>query len=172
MHIPLGRQARLRLTSADVNHAFWVPQMRMKKDAIGGKITETSLTGTELGTYPVVCAELCGAGHAVMRSQVVVDSGPDFQNWIQSQIGAKQRGASAAADPVAYGRQLVNQFGCNACHKLADAGAVGAVGPGLDGMGPATPCRANRRKSIEAIVKPGAYIVPTSSLSCRRYGNA
>ena len=165
LHIPLGRQARLRLTSADVNHAFWVPQMRMKKDAMGGKITETSITGTELGTYPIVCAELCGAGHAVMRSQVVVDSGPDFQTWIQSQVGAKQRGASAAADPVAYGRQLFNQFGCNACHKLADAGAVGAGGsqPGRDReAGQPTWCRANRRKSISAtsIIKPNAYVVP------------
>jgi cytochrome c oxidase subunit 2 len=164
LHIPLGRQARLRLTSADVNHAFWVPQMRMKKDAIGGKITETSLTGTELGTYPVVCAELCGAGHALMRSQVVVDSGPDFQNWIQSQIGAKQRGASAAADPVAYGRQLFNQFGCNACHKLADAGAVGAVGPSLDGVGSraanTVPGQSAEEYLRNAIVKPGAYIVP------------
>lgn len=164
LHIPLGRQARLRLTSADVNHAFWVPEMRMKKDAVGGKITEMNITGTELGTYPIVCAELCGAGHAVMRSQVVVESEPEFQTWVQSQVGAKQRGASAAADPVAYGRQLYNQFGCNACHKLTDAGAVGAVGPNLDGMGSraanTVPGQSAEEYLRNAIVKPSAYIVP------------
>jgi cytochrome c oxidase subunit 2 len=164
LHIPLGRQARLRITSADVNHAFWVPQMRMKKDAVGGKITETTLTGTELGVYPVVCAELCGAGHAVMRSQVVVESGSDFQNWIQSQVGAKQRGAAAAADPVAYGRQLFNQYGCNACHKLTDAAAAGMVGPNLDGMGSragvTVPGQSAEEYLRTAIVRPNAHLVP------------
>jgi cytochrome c oxidase subunit 2 len=164
LHIPLGRQARLRITSADVIHAFWVPQMRIQKDALGGQITEASITGTELGAYPIVCAELCGAGHALMRSQVVVESETDFQTWVQSQIGAKQLGAAAAADPVAYGRQLFNQFGCNACHKLADAGAVGAVGPSLDGVGSragnTVPGQSAEEYLRTSITKPGAYIVP------------
>ena len=165
LNLPLGRQVLLRLTSADVNHAFWVPEMRMKKDAIGGKITETRITPTELGTYPIVCAELCGAGHAVMRSQVVVQSSSEFQTWVQAQVGAKQRVAAAPADPKAYGKQLFNQYGCNACHKLADAAAVGAVGPALDGVGGraagTVPGQSAEEYLRTAIVKPNAYVVPT-----------
>jgi cytochrome c oxidase subunit 2 len=164
LHIPLGRQVNLRLTSADVNHAFWVPEMRIKKDAMGDRITEANITGTELGTYPIVCAELCGAGHALMRSQVVVESGPDFQTWTQIQIGAKQRTSAAAADPVAYGRQLFTQFGCNACHKLTDAGAAGAVGPALDGLGGRAGTTVSGQSAEDyvrtSIVKPSAYVVP------------
>ncbi len=164
LHIPLGRQVNLRLTSADVNHAFWVPEMRIKKDAMGDRITEANITGTELGTYPIVCAELCGAGHALMRSQVIVESGPDFQTWTQTQIGAKQRTSAAAADPAAYGRQLFTQSGCNACHKLADAGAAGMAGPALDGLGgragATVPGQSAEDYIRTSIVKPTAYVVP------------
>ena len=122
------------------------------------------ITSSALGTYPIVCAELCGAGHAIMRSQVVVQSDAEFQNWLSSQAGAKARTAAAASDPAAAGRQLINQFGCNACHALADANAVGAIGPKLDGI-------ATRAGSVvagqsaedyikTAIVKPNAYVVP------------
>jgi len=164
LHIPLGRQVLVKLTSADVNHAFWVPQMRMKKDAIGGKITTLNLTGTELGTYPIVCAELCGVGHAVMRSQVVVQSASDFQTWIQAQVGAKGRAAAAPADPRALGKQLYTQLGCNACHKLTDAGSVGLVGPGLDGIGgraaSSVPGQSAEEYIRTSIVKPNAFITP------------
>lgn len=164
LHIPLGRQALLKITSADVNHAFWIPQMRIKKDAMGGKITTANITATEPGVYPIVCAELCGAGHAVMRSQAVVEAEPTFQTWIQSQIGAKQRAAGAPADPKALGRQLYNQYGCNACHKLADAGAVGLVGPALDGIGGraanVVPGQSAEEYIRTSIVKPTAYLVP------------
>lgn len=164
LHMPLGRQVLLKITSADVNHAFWVPQMRMKKDAVGGKITTVNLTGTELGVYPIVCAELCGAGHALMRSQAVVESEPDFQSWLQAQAGAKQRAAAAPADPKALGKQLYTQLGCNACHKLTDAGAVGLVGPGLDGLGGRAanivPGQSAEEYIRTAIVKPNVFITP------------
>jgi cytochrome c oxidase subunit 2 len=164
LHIPLGRQVLLKLTSADVNHAFWVPQMRIKKDAVGGKITTANITGTELGTYPIVCAELCGAGHAVMRSQVVVQSASGFQTWVQAQVGAKNRASAAPADPKALGKQLYTQLGCNACHKLADAGAVGLVGPGLDGIGgraaSIVPGQSAEEYIRTSIVKPNAFITP------------
>ena len=164
LHVPLGRQVWLRITSADVNHSFWVPDMRIKEDAVGGRITEAYITPTQVGAYPIVCAELCGAGHAVMRSQFVVETDADFQTWIQSQIGAKQRSAGATPDPMAYGRQLFTQFGCNACHTLKDAGAVGQIGPDLDGIGTRAATRVPGQSADEyirtSITKPGAFIVP------------
>jgi cytochrome c oxidase subunit 2 len=96
-----------------------------------------------------------------MRSQVVVESEPTFQSWIQAQVGAKQR---APADPKTLGRQLYNQYGCNACHKLADAGAVGLVGPALDGIGGRAAAVVSGQSAEEyiraSIVKPNAFIVP------------
>ncbi len=164
LHIPLGRQILLKITSADVNHAFWVPQMRIKKDAVGGKITTTNITATEPGVYPIVCAELCGAGHAVMRSQVVVEAEPTFQTWVQAQLGAKQRAAAMPPDPKALGRQLYNQYGCNACHKLADANAVGVVGPALDGIGSRAanivPGQSAEEYIRTSIVRPMDFITP------------
>ena len=165
LHIPLDRQILLKMRSKDVIHAFWVPQFRIQKDVMPDRETEARITGTQIGTYPIVCAELCGVGHPTMRSQVVVQSTADFQEWQQGVIGAKTRGAGAKpADPMAAGRQLFAQSGCNACHTLADAGASGQVGPKLDGIG----TRAGTRvpgQSADAyirtsIVKPNDYIVP------------
>ena len=165
LHIPQDRQVHLKLRSQDVIHSFWVPAFRIKKDVMPDRVTETYITGSELGTYPVVCTELCGAGHAVMRSQVVVESDADFQEWLASQGVAKQQAAAAAAaDPFTAGKQAFNVYGCNACHALASAGAVGAIGPKLDGIG----TRAGTTvagQSAEAyiktsILKPAAYAVP------------
>ena len=76
---------------------------------------------SRLGTYPIVCTELCGAGHAVMRSQVVVESDADFKHGSPARGGAKQQAqAAAAADPLAAGKQVFNSYGCNACHALTD----------------------------------------------------
>lgn len=164
LHIPVDRQVHLKLRSADVIHAFWVPDFRIKKDAMPDRVTDAFITGTELGTYPIVCTELCGAGHAVMRSQVVVHSDAGFQNWVGSQLGTRARPATAqAADPVAYGRQLFNQYACNTCHILSDAGAAGQIGPNLDGIagraGNTVPGQSAEEYLLAAIVKPNEFIV-------------
>lgn len=163
LHIPLDRQVHLKMRSADMVHAFWVPEFRIKKDVMPDRVTETFITGTAVGTYPIVCAELCGAGHAIMRSQVVVQGDAEFKNWMAGQVGAKTRGATAAADPAAYGRQLFNQLGCNACHALADAQAVGVVGPKLDGLagraGATVPGQSAEDYIKAAIVKPNDFLV-------------
>ncbi|MCX6027785.1 MAG: cytochrome c oxidase subunit II, partial [Chloroflexi bacterium] len=163
LHIPLDRQVHLKMRSADMVHAFWVPEFRIKKDLMPDRVTDTFITGTAIGTYPIVCAELCGAGHAIMRSQVIVQTDAEFKNWMAGQIGAKTRGATAAADPAAYGRQLFNQFGCNACHALADAQAVGVVGPKLDGLagraGATVPGQSAEDYVKTAIVKPSEFLV-------------
>lgn len=163
MHIPMDRQVHLKMRSNDVIHSFWVPEMRIKKDVMPDRVTETFITGTEPGTYPIVCTELCGAGHAVMRSQIIVQSDGDFRAWLASQQTAASQAAGAAADPMAARRQIFNNNGCNACHALADAGAVGALGPELNGFGAVAGSRVSGQSAEEyaheAIVKPNAHIV-------------
>ena len=164
MHLPVDRQARLKLRSTDVIHSFWVPEFRIKKDVMPDRVTETFITPIEEGVYPIVCAELCGAAHAAMRSQVIVESDSNFRQWVESQGAAVARAAEAAeTDPMTRGRQVFNQNGCNACHVLGDAGAAGLVGPALDQLGAEAgeivPGQTGLEYIHAAIVDPNAYVV-------------
>jgi cytochrome c oxidase subunit 2 len=82
LHVPVGQPVELRMEARDVIHAFWVPQFRLKQDVIPGQPTLLSFTPTRPGTYPIVCAELCGPYHGGMRSSVVVQEPEAFQAWV------------------------------------------------------------------------------------------
>ncbi|AZB71850.1 cytochrome c oxidase subunit II [Synechococcus elongatus] len=85
LHLPLGKSVQLDIEAQDVIHAFWVPQFRLKQDAIPGEQTRLQFTPTQVGTFPIICAELCGSYHGAMRSQVIVETPEDYDRWIQSQ---------------------------------------------------------------------------------------
>jgi cytochrome c oxidase subunit 2 len=85
LYLPAGRPARLLIGSVDVVHSFFVPEFRGKIDAVPGITTELRLTPTRPGRYPVLCAELCGLGHAVMRASVVVLAPDRFTSWLARQ---------------------------------------------------------------------------------------
>lgn len=82
LHVPSGRPVELRMKALDVIHAFWVPEFRLKQDVIPGQPTVLSFTPTRPGTYPVICAELCGPYHGGMRTSVVVHEPDDYQAWL------------------------------------------------------------------------------------------
>ena len=84
LHLPEGRPVELRLSAKDVIHAFWVPEFRLKQDAIPGQPTVLSFTPIRQGTFDIVCAELCGPYHGGMRSQVVVEAPDQFEAWLAS----------------------------------------------------------------------------------------
>ncbi|MEX1317147.1 MAG: cytochrome c oxidase subunit II [Synechococcaceae cyanobacterium] len=83
LHVPLGQPVELRMEARDVIHAFWVPQFRLKQDVIPGQPTLLSFTATRPGTYPVICAELCGPYHGGMRTSVVVHEPDEFSDWLR-----------------------------------------------------------------------------------------
>jgi len=85
LHIPVGQEAQLNISASDVIHSFWLPEFRIKQDAIPGQETEMRFTPTRIGEYPIVCAELCGSYHGSMRSQLYVQTPEDYQKWIQEQ---------------------------------------------------------------------------------------
>ncbi|MDF5715751.1 MAG: cytochrome c oxidase subunit II [Rhizonema sp. NSF051] len=91
LHIPVGADVQLNLSAADVIHSFWVPQFRLKQDAIPGIPTELRFVATRLGTYPVVCTELCGGYHGSMRSSVVVQTPEEYESWLQENRIAQQQ---------------------------------------------------------------------------------
>lgn len=82
LHIPVGSDVQLDLKAADVIHSFWVPQFRLKQDAIPGVATELRFKATKPGTYPVVCAELCGGYHGAMRTRVIAHTPEEFEEWV------------------------------------------------------------------------------------------
>lgn len=85
LHIPVGQEVDLRISAQDVLHAFWLPEFRLKQDAIPGRETELRFTPNKVGQYPIVCAELCGAYHGAMGAQLFVQTPEEFQAWMQEQ---------------------------------------------------------------------------------------
>ena len=83
IHVPVDRPVSLVMTGGDVIHAFWLPEFRIKQDVIPGRETNLVFTPNKIGQYPVICAELCGAYHGGMKTQLYVESEEDYQKWIQ-----------------------------------------------------------------------------------------
>jgi cytochrome c oxidase subunit 2 len=81
-HVPVNRQVVFKMHAQDVIHSFWVPEWRIKKDNVPGITTTAIVTPDKVGTYQLVCTELCGFGHATMRAKVVVESPSRFREWV------------------------------------------------------------------------------------------
>ncbi len=97
--LPLGRKVELQLNSVDVIHSFWVPEFGQKQDALPnppGKYQKLVITPTKLGTYPVICTELCGLGHPLMRSLAIVMKPAAFDAWLANQ----RKGTPGANGPA------------------------------------------------------------------------
>jgi cytochrome c oxidase subunit 2 len=136
----------------------------MKLDAVPGITGHYRITPTKTGTFPVVCAELCGLGHAFMRQTAHVLTPAAYSKWFatMSRAGAATGGGGAAPSGgapsgganVAAGKQVFAANACGACHTLADAGSTGTIGPDLDKF------LATRNAAFikQSIVDPGAYV--------------
>lgn len=85
MHVPIGREVMVNMTANDVIHAFWVPELRLKQDAIPGRQSEIRFTPSKAGEYSLICAELCGPYHGAMKTKFIVDTPEAFDQWMQEQ---------------------------------------------------------------------------------------
>ena len=90
LHIPVGRPVVVQLMAQDVIHSFFLPEFRVKQDAVPGMITPVWFEATQTGEYTLACAELCGLGHYTMGGTVVVHTQADFQNWLAEQQTAAE----------------------------------------------------------------------------------
>lgn len=141
MHLPVNVPVTLNLTSQDVIHSFWVPDMRLKEDMIPGLINPIRFTPTRVGRYKIICTEFCGTGHSTMEKQVmVVESQAQYTAWYHAwQVrNAHVSNARAAVSSgtiglaggnASAGRALFAQK-CSACHALGPFSRR-IVGPGL-----------------------------------------
>jgi cytochrome c oxidase subunit II len=91
LHVPVGKDVQLNISAQDVIHSFWVPQFRLKQDAIPGQETELRFVATKPGTYPIVCAELCGGYHGAMRTQLIVHTQEEYDAWFEEHQMAQQQ---------------------------------------------------------------------------------
>jgi cytochrome c oxidase subunit 2 len=159
LRLPLDETVLLKMHSLDVIHSFWVPQFGQKQDLVPGITTQLVITPKRLGTYSIVCTELCGEGHALMRSEAIVMRPAAFTAWVKAQ---QQAVAKANQAPTGGGAGLAafNNNGCAACHTYKPAGSTGTTGPDLDNL-PADAKRAGQPLAAfvrASIVDPNAYI--------------
>lgn len=99
LHLKVGQPVKLLLRSVDVLHDFYVPEFRAKMDLVPGLVSYIWLTPTRTGTFDILCAELCGTGHSLMRGRVVVDDEESYQAWLQGQQTFAQLAARARGKP-------------------------------------------------------------------------
>jgi cytochrome c oxidase subunit II len=156
LRLPIDRAVKLTFHSEDVIHSFWVPEFSQKQDVVPGITTDVVITPDKLGTFDVVCTELCGLGHALMRSSVIVMSASDFDSWLKKEQG------SLNGPPGQAGKTVFTNNGCAGCHTFKPAGATGKVGPDLDNLQAAAQKAGKPLQDFvrESIVDPNAYIAP------------
>jgi cytochrome c oxidase subunit II len=169
IHIPAGRRVQLEMTSMDVIHSFWVPQLQGKIDLTPGHITTLSIQADEPGTYRGTCAEYCGVQHARHSLIVVAQEPRAFDDWIEQQ---SRPGAEPQTDSEVRGQQVFMETTCVACHTIAGTPASADAGPDLTHLATRQMLFAaqypNTRENLSDVIldpqrlKPGNHMPPTS----------
>jgi len=154
LHVPVGRDVKLILSSQDVIHDFFVPAFRVKTDVLPGRFTMTWFRATKTGSYYLFCSQYCGTQHSGMIGEVIVMEPAAFQAWLSSGGGA----GSLASN----GQQLFQQLGCATCHRSDTQGR----GPNLVGvfgkpvlLEDGRTVMADENYIRESILNPGVKIV-------------
>lgn len=129
VHVPVGTPVELKMTSRDVIHSFWIPQMGGKRDVIPGRVNRIVFTPLEPGVYLGQCAEFCGESHALMKMRLIAHEPEEFAAWLENEA----RPAVVPTDSaVLAGQQLVTGGVCAGCHTIRGTNAqFGRLGPDL-----------------------------------------
>lgn len=138
LYVPAGRPVKLHITSRDVIHSFFVPEFRIKRDAVPGMYTTIWFQADEPADYPILCAEMCGVGHSYMRARVVVLAPQDYENW---QSGRPPMVAELPGRVPPYvqeatglerqmwmadlGLEVAARHGCLKCHSIDGTSHIG-----------------------------------------------
>ncbi|HEY0513495.1 MAG TPA: cytochrome c oxidase subunit II [Thermoanaerobaculia bacterium] len=170
IHIPAGRPVLIQLSSNDVIHSFWVPNLHGKRDLIPGHDSEIWIQADKPGIYRGFCAEFCGYQHAHMGLLVIADPPDRFDAWYSAQL---QSSVMPATPLQQRGRQLVEASPCAVCHSIQGTQAGGKLGPDLTHLASrrtlAAATLANNRGNLAGwildpqTVKPGNHM-PGNSL--------
>ena len=130
IHVPVARNHQnatfLELTSSDVIHSLWVPELGGKTDLIPKRANHMWMDPSEPGVYWGSCTEFCGVQHANMLIQVVAQEPEDFRRWVES-----EQKSYAALTPVSTGEKNFQMFACGSCHTIKGTNFSGRLGPDL-----------------------------------------
>jgi cytochrome c oxidase subunit 2 len=128
MYVPVGEVVVLEMTSRDVVHSWWIPQLGGKRDVYPGINTYAWFQVTEPGVYEGHCTEMCGDSHSYMPMRVIALEPENFEQWADRQLG----GAPEPTTPLAtQGQELFRTRGCVGCHAVQGVGTAGRAGPAL-----------------------------------------
>jgi cytochrome c oxidase subunit 2 len=172
IHIPAGEPVTFRISSQDVIHSFWVPQLHGKIDMLPGRVNVLNLEAAAPGEYMGICAEFCGLQHTFMLFWVIAHAPESFDEWVSQ----RQQVAVAPTDPLqARGQEVYFEATCDQCHVIRGItrpeSEIGAVGPELThfasrgtlGAGRAE----NNAETLAAFIvnphsiKPGVHMPPS-----------
>jgi len=121
LHVPVGRDVKLIMTSQDVIHSFFVPDFRMKQDVVPGRYTVAWFRATKPGTYHLFCTQYCGTQHSSMIGYIIVMEPAQYEAWM----------SGGSTGPLsATGEKIFAELGCSTCHRSDGQGR----GPNLQGV--------------------------------------
>jgi cytochrome c oxidase subunit 2 len=169
LHIPVGRPVVLKVTSRDVIHSVWIPNLQGKRDLIPGYTTAIWLQADRAGLFRGQCAEFCGAEHARMALYVIAEPNEDFEKWRAGQI---KSAVEPSTDEARLGRDVFVHSTCTQCHTIRGTIAGATVGPDLTHLASrgtiAAGTMPNRRGHLAGWIadpqriKPGVRMPPNS----------
>jgi cytochrome c oxidase subunit 2 len=127
--VPVHHPIRLRVTSTDVIHGFYVPAFRTKVDVVPGRYQALWFEATKTGVFPVLCTQYCGTSHSYMLSAVKVLEQDEYDAWLAEAAAA----SGGDMPPEEFGATVYSKRGCNACHSVDGAAGIGPTWKGLIG---------------------------------------
>jgi cytochrome c oxidase subunit II len=128
LHVPVDKNVRIVISSLDVLHSLFIPNFRVKMDAVPGRYTDLWFRATKPGTYPIFCAEYCGTQHSDMLANIVVHPPGGYEAWVEEQKKLIER-----LPPVELGKLIYTKQGCNACHTIDGTPKIGPTWKGVYG---------------------------------------
>lgn len=161
LHVPANRPVRLLVTSRDVIHSFYVPEFRIKIDALPNRYTQIWFEATKTGTFQVLCTEYCGLDHSRMLAEVIVMEPAEYDRWLEEQRRGDLQNrqdaladvslVSPSADMVVQGQRLAGDQGCFKCHSADGEPHIGPTFLGMYG-------RVERLEDGRSVVADEGYI--------------
>ncbi len=128
LHVPKDTNVRVIIKSVDVLHSLYIPEYRVKMDAVPGRYTDLWFKANYAGTFPIFCTEYCGKQHSDMLSQITVHEGTGYDDWLKK---AEEAIYSQPLEKI--GEIMYKKFGCGACHSLDGTPNTGPTFKGLFG---------------------------------------
>jgi cytochrome c oxidase subunit 2 len=158
LHVPVDTPVRVILTSQDVIHSLYIPAFRTKMDAVPGRYTDLWFQATEVGSFPIFCAEYCGRSHSDMHSTVIVHEPGGYEKWLETREQEVMN-----KPPAELGADLFQKQGCSTCHSVDGSPLVGPSLKGIFGhevtLADGTTLTVDENYVRESILQPQAKIV-------------